>query len=245
MIAISLIGALAGCGGQQVAAPPAGVGTQMDGPMPAQITHLRLIDSAGHPTSLAALQGKVIVVQDTMSLCQETCPLDTATLVDTARAVDAAGLTSKVVFLTVTVDPHRDTVAQLAAYRKLYVGEGGTPRNWLTLTGRQAQIDALWKFLGVYVKKTASDPGVHNWRTGALLTYDIQHSDEVFFFDPKGNERFILEGMPTANKSSIPGKVYRFLSKEGRDNVGPDKGDWTKSQALQVISWLTDHKISA
>lgn len=240
LLSLALLG---GCGSSHVAAPSQNVGTRMDGAMPATIEHLRLVDSQGHAHSLAAFRGKVVVLQDTMTLCQETCPIDTATLIQTARAVDAAGEASKVVFLTVTVDPQRDTVAQLAAYHRLY----GGPSNWYTLTGSPKQINALWSFLGVYRKKVPQDtPPPRNWRTGKVLTYDIQHSDEAFFFDATGKERFILEGMPDSDgRKGIPAKIYSFLSKEGRDNLKPGKGDWSEQQALDVVGWLLDHKISS
>ena len=57
------------------------------------------------------------MISDVMTLCQESCPLDTANVVAAARPVERAGLDSKVVFLSITIDPGRDTVAQLAAYR--------------------------------------------------------------------------------------------------------------------------------
>lgn len=230
---------LAGCG--SVPAPAQGLGTAVDQVLPASITGARLTDSTGRTHTLASLKGKVIVLQDSMTLCQETCPMDTEALVDTARKADAAGLTSKVVFLTVTVDPQRDTVPQLAAYRKLYAG----PSNWLTLTGSPSAINALWDKLGVFRKKVPSDtPAPHNWRTGAVLTYDIQHSDDLFFFDAKGHERFVVEGMPVATKAGIPKKIYTFLSSEGRKNLH-GSGDWTTQQALSVVAWLTDHKIAS
>jgi cytochrome oxidase Cu insertion factor (SCO1/SenC/PrrC family) len=230
---------LSGCG--SVAAPPEGIGTPLDQTLPASITGLHLLDSTGKTRSLASLEGKVVMLQDSMTLCQETCPMDTEALVDTARRADAAGLSSKLVFLTVTVDPQRDTVPQIAAYRKLY----GGPSNWLTLTGRPAAINALWDKLGVFRKKVPSDkPAPHNWRTGAKLTYDVQHSDDVFFLDAKGHERFVIEGMPTATKAGIPKKIYTFLSKEGIKNLHA-AGDWTSTQALSVLAWLTNHKIAS
>lgn len=235
---------LVGCGSQSVPAPSGSMGTRLDRALPADIAHLHLVDSTGQSRSLAALRGKVVVLQDSMTLCQETCPMDTAALVRTARNVDAAGLADKVEFVTVTVDPRRDTPRQLAAYRRLYADAHGNPANWMLLTGRPRSVDALWHDLGVYRKRVVSDdePAPRNWRTGAKLTYDVEHSDEVFFFDTHLHERFILEGMPTARKDGIPKRIYAFLSKEGRDNLR-GSGDWTTSQALRVVGWLTDHEI--
>ena len=246
LTAVLALTVLAGCGRQSVPAPSAAVGTRLDQALPSGIAHLHLVDSTGRTRTLADLRGKVIVLQDSMTLCQETCPMDTAALLRTARAVDAAGLGHEVVFVTATVDPQRDTPHQLAAYRRLYVDAHGDPSNWMLLTGSARAVDALWSDLGVYRKRVGSDddPPPRNWRTGAPLTYDIEHSDEAFFFDQHLHERFILEGMPTATRSGIPQRIYRFLSKEGRDNLH-SAGDWTTAQAVQVVSWLTDREITS
>lgn len=168
--------------------------------------------------------------------------MDTAALVHTARDVDASGHRKDVEFLSITVDPKRDTVAQMAAYRKQY----GGPANWLALTGTPANIDRLWKYLGVYRKKVPVDkPAPRNWRTGKPLTYDLQHSDETFFLDGHTHERFILEGMPhVPGKAQIPDRIYKFLSAEGRKNLrAPGGMEWTEPQAVHAVSWLLDSPI--
>jgi len=208
---------------------------------------LPLTDVAGQVRHLSDFAGRVVVISDGMTLCQETCPLDTATVVQTAHRIDAAGLADKVQFLTITVDPQRDTVPQIAAYRKLYAASGTLP-NWTVLTGSPATISLLWKHFGVYTKKVREDnPPAKNWRTGQTLSYDIEHSDEVFFLDGKGNERFVLEGAPVVqNKSEIPTVMYHFLSKQGRHNVAhPQATDWTEAQAVQVLSWLLNKHIKS
>lgn len=256
MTVVSLVAGaslVCGCGAASTPAahgprpPGSSVGTRLDGAVQSTIKSLRLRDSTGRAHTLASLRGKVLVVSDTMTLCQETCPIDTASLLQTARAVDRAGLGSKVEFLTVTVDPQRDTSAQLAAYRKLYAP---APANWLTLTGSSADIDTLWRTLGVYRKKVPEDDPAHpprNWRTGAPLTYDVQHSDEVFFFDARQHERFILDGVPDAGgKSSVSAKLYAFMSADGHQNLShPGATDWTVPQALQVVGWLEGRRIPA
>lgn len=244
-VLISGLLVLSGCG--SVKAPGTNVGTQLDAAVPKPIMNMPLKDTTGAVRHLSDFAGRVVVISDGMTLCQETCPLDTATVVQTARRIDAAGLGGKVEFLTITVDPVRDTVPQIAAYRKLYAGSGGLS-NWMVLTGSAGDVHRLWKYFGVYTQKVPQgSPPAKNWRTGKTLTYDIEHSDEVFFLDDKGNERFILEGMPVVqNKSEIPKVIYHFLSRHGRRNVGhPKPTDWTEGQALQVLSWLLNKQISA
>ncbi len=157
-------------------------------------------------------------------------------MVQTAERVASAGRSAKVEFLSVTVDPTRDTPTQIAAYQKLFQG---APANWQVLTGSAADVDRLWSYFGVYREKAPADAGATNWRTGAKLSYDVTHSDEVFFLSG-GQERFLLEGTPDlGDKSKIPPRLYRYLSDQGRTNLAhPDDGAWTVPQAVQTIGWL-------
>lgn len=238
-----LVAALTACGsdsdsGPTVAAPKRGIGTRLDQAVPSALLHVPLTDSTGAVRHLSDFAGKVVVISDSMTLCQETCPIDTATLVQTAYQVDQHPAAAKnTVFITLTVDPERDTPAQLAAYRKQYAHDSSMP-NWLLLTGSAADVHAIWKFFGVFWKKVPLDEKVDNWRTGKPLTYDVQHSDEVFFLDERQRERYILDGMPSAPSGTpIPKKINAFLSEEGRKNLRKH-GVWTAAQAVDGVAWL-------
>ena len=235
---------LAGCGSSAPAAPGPSVGQQLDAPLPSPVAQADLRSVSGRHFTLAALHGKVLVISDMMTLCQETCPLDTANVVAAARAVERAGLGNQVMFLSITIDPTRDTVAQLAAYRHLY---SPAPADWLTVTAAPATLSALWKQLGVYIQRVpTTPPAPRNWRTGQRLSYDLTHSDEVFFVDRQGHERFLLEGAPhVAAGAPMPGALKNFMDAKGHQNLtNPDPQAWTLAQELDVVSWLTGHHVS-
>lgn len=214
------------------------IGTPLNASVPESVRNLTFTTSDGKRTSLAALTGRIVVLSDAMTLCQETCPLDTATLVQTARAEAERASAEPPVFISLTVDPARDTRAQLQAYRRLFTDP---PGDWQAWTGSAKNVNALWNYLGVWRKRVADDPGPapRNWRTGAKLTYDVQHSDEVFFFDTAGRERFVLEGVPDASRGSVPRKLRQFMSTEGTTNLDhPAATAWTEAQAETVITSL-------
>jgi protein SCO1/2 len=211
--------------------------------LPSSVIDTVLVSSSGRRFTLVSLHGKVVIVSDVMTLCQETCPLDTANVVAAARAVQRAKLGKQVVFLSITIDPQRDTIAQLAAYRRLFAP---APPDWITATGTRAGLAAFWKAFGVYIHRVPDHrPLPRNWRTGRPLTYDLTHSDEVFFLDRQGRERFVLDGTPhVAAGSLIPATLRKFLDAKGHHNVmRPGGFAWTLPQALDVLSWLLNHRV--
>jgi protein SCO1 len=237
---------LAGCGGGAgalgVPGPPSAyLGTVLDKPVPKSVAELPLTTDSGQVTSLAALHGQVVVLADFLTLCQETCPLTTGSLLMMDRAVTAAGLARRVRFVELTVDPGRDTPSRLRAYRKLV----GAPPNWSLLTGSPAVIERIWRYFGVWHQQVAEDrpPGV-DWLTGKPLTYDVSHQDGLFYLDARGRERFGVVGSPNATGAPIVPALRRFLSAQGRRNLShPDPSTWTAAEALSPVAWLTGRPI--
>ena len=126
-----------------------------------------------------------------------------------------------------------------------------TPRHLTIGSSRPrpaTQLAALWKALGVFIERVADEPPApRDWLTGKSLTYDLTHSDEVFFIDRHGRERFVLDGAPhVAPGAPLPAALKKFLDDSGRQNLTqPDAQAWTLSQELQVLSWLIGRRIPA
>jgi cytochrome oxidase Cu insertion factor (SCO1/SenC/PrrC family) len=239
--------ALAGCGAESSSpvAPDAGVGTQLDRPVAGAVESLPLRDASGHRTTLGSYRGKTVVISDSMTLCSEDCPLDTANMVAAARVADSAGLTNKVEFLTITVDPRRDDARHLTAYRKLYDPAHQLP-NWRLLTGSRRQITQLWKYFGVYWRRVPQGhPPPRDWLTGRPLTYDVQHADEVLLLDPDGHWRFVISGhahVPVPG--AVPARMRGFLSPQGHQHLNrPGAATWTPGDVVQAVAWLTGQRL--
>jgi protein SCO1 len=219
------------------AAPSASVGTQLDQAVPDAIRQLPLTDELGRSTNLAAFDGKIVVLTDFMTECQEICPIITAQLNHVDEAVTNAGLDGSVQFVNITVDPDRDTAPRLHAYRAF----AQLLPNWTLLTGTPDNLALLWKYFGAsYSKEAAPSPPALDWMTGKPLTYDLVHSDVLVYLDARGHQRFVIQGMPTGSGAPLTSAERTFLSDKGRANLGDNQdATWTEPQALQVVSWLT------
>ena len=129
-----------------------------------------LIDQNGKPRTLADFRGKAVVIFFGYTQCPDFCP---TTLAELAAAMQKLGPdANRVQVLFVTVDPERDTPAQLASYVKSF-----HPR-LIGLTGTQAEIDAVAKAYRVYAKKV-SDPK-------STAGYTIDHSTFIYVMGPDG-----------------------------------------------------------
>ncbi len=220
----------------QVPAPLA-IGTELQRPRP--VPSVTLADEQGKPFSLSAWRGKWVVLAPSMTLCHEVCPMTTATLMELTNDVRLAGLSRQVVVAEATVDPWRDDPARLRAYSKL------TGANFQMLTGSQAAIHQLWKFFGVYYARVPQGkPPDVDWLTHKPETFDVQHTDAVFFIDPAGQERIIDEGMPQIEGKLSP-VLSSLLSDEGKQNLAHPQLPWTASEALDDLYFLMNRNVPA
>lgn len=241
LVVCGLVLAACGSGSAAPGPPSADLGTMIDKPVPGRVADLPLIDDRGRPVTLSALRGRIVVLADFMTLCQETCPLTTGNLLEMDRALTKAGLAEHVDLVELTVDPKRDTPSRLTAYRKLV----GAPANWRLLTGSPATVSSLWRYFGIWYQRVpeGSPPGV-DWLTGRRLNYDVAHEDALIYLDAAGRERFIVVGAPNATRSPIAPALKKFLSRQGRSNLAhPDASTWTAREALTPIAWLARRPI--
>jgi cytochrome oxidase Cu insertion factor (SCO1/SenC/PrrC family) len=209
--------------------------------VPPAIAALSLVDEHGHRTALAAFKGRVMVLANFLTSCQEECPVSTGAFLEFEQSLRSDGLESKVAIVEVTIDPARDTPARLAAYEK-YTGV-----DWTLLTGTQAQIDAFWNSFGASYDKVADRPTdvtAIDWETGKRYTYDMNHSNNVYILDASGHERFITAGLPSIHKP-LPSKLMGLLSPEGVSNLNhPGFGAWSVGDLRAAVGSVLGRSIS-
>ena len=213
------------------------LGTELS--RPRLIPHLELIDERDRPLSLSAWRGKYVVLAPSMTLCHEVCPLTTGALIQLTTQLRQAGLARQVVVVEATVDPWRDSPARLRAYRRL----AGV--NFQMLTGTQSEIRRLWKFFGVYYHRILQGkPPDIDWLTHKPETFDVAHTDALFFIDPVGQEEIVDEGMPDVGGHLSP-VLRSLLSAQGRQNLAHPELPWTSTEALQDVYYMMGRNIPA
>ena len=130
------------------------------GPAP----EISLTDQDGRPFSLVAQRGKVAVVTFIYASCADTCPLLTAKMVGMQKKL-GKDFGPRVYFVSVTVDPERDTPQVLHQYAE---AQGAKLSGWAFLTGSSAQIQDVTRRYGIFVKKQERGDVDHTFLTSII-----------------------------------------------------------------------------
>jgi protein SCO1/2 len=118
----------------------------------------------GARLSLDDLRGKVAAVTFIYASCADTCPLLTAKMA-TLQTRLGGDFGERVFFVSITVDPQRDTPGALKHYAH---GHGADLRGWVFLTGTPTEIREVAKRYGVYYKKAARGDVDHTFLTSLV-----------------------------------------------------------------------------
>jgi protein SCO1/2 len=118
----------------------------------------------GRRLALADLRGKVVAVTFIYASCTDTCPLLTAKLATVQNGL-GADFGPNVYFVSITVDPERDTPEALQAYADAF---GTNPAGWAFLSGTPLEILEVSRRYGVYLKRTAGGEVDHTFLTSLV-----------------------------------------------------------------------------
>ena len=150
----------------------------------------QLTDSSGRRVSERLLRGKWTAIFFGYTSCPDVCPTTLTALGQAVAALGGKARDLQVVF--VTVDPDRDTPAQLARY----LSAASFPKGTIGLTGSAAQIAAVARAYRVYYKRIPD---------GA--TYSMDHTAVIYLMDPEG--RFNCP----VNSSQTPPQIADKIAK--------------------------------
>ena len=156
---------------------------------------MELTDAQGRPFRLADLRGRAVVVSFIYTTCNGTCPLTTAALDRVRSALKARHLWGdRVAFVSITLDPERDTPEVLRRYASIYRAEPSR----LALPHRPARTGS-----GPCSRRGTCGPG--SAPPGA-----IDHPSRVFLVDPAGRQREIYS-LETLSPEAVADDVASVL----------------------------------
>lgn len=242
LILAALVLVVAGCGGrggdkgadqahsdnvevpEEVAEPgiqivPSATGIEVFGATP----EFTLINQEGSGVSSDDLLGKVVLYNFIFTNCKDACPLTSALFAQVRDELKREGLLgTKVMLVSISFDPERDTPTVLKNYSRKY---GADPANWLWLTGSKMQIDRVVRdgFSQYYEKLPESQQaltratgdeaggasGGHGHTEGGDTPppagYDVDHLAMAILVDQEGKARAVYPGFGVPPEDYIKG----------------------------------------
>jgi protein SCO1/2 len=155
---------------QRQAGAQIGVATATVLSPPRPLPPLALVGDDNRPFDATRLRGRWSFVFFGFTSCPDVCPVTMAALAQTSKLL--AGLPEKLrpQVVMISVDPERDTPAQLASYVKAF------DPTFVGATGTKAAIDEFALRMGVAAAKRPLDGG----------SYSVDHTTSVFLIDPDG-----------------------------------------------------------
>ncbi|ESQ93383.1 SCO family protein [Asticcacaulis benevestitus] len=134
-----------------------------------------LTDQDGKAVDQTILNGKWTAVFFGYTYCPDVCPLTLQSLARTKAALEKSiggKNADKLQIVFITVDPARDTPANM----KAYLASGGFPPGVIGLTGTPEQITAVERAYRISAAKV-----------GEGDTYTYNHTSLVYLMDPQGH----------------------------------------------------------
>lgn len=142
-------------------------------PQPKPLQPFLLTDQDGNPFTLENLRGHWTFLVIGYTSCPDVCPTLLATFKAIDRQITPAEAKPAANFLFVSVDPARDSPAQLAKYVRYF-----NPR-FLGATGKDDEaLHALTGQLGLLYKRAEGET--------SAMGYLIDHSASIMLIDPEG-----------------------------------------------------------
>lgn len=140
---------------------------------PAPAFHLH--DQNGASVTMASKRGKVVVVSFIFTTCNGTCPATTHRMAKLHQEVmRRPELRGHVEFVSISLDPARDTPERLRGYMRLYEIDDG---RWHFLTGTPGEVQPVLAAWGMWAKPAANG--------------QLDHPSRVYLVDRQGQMREI------------------------------------------------------
>jgi protein SCO1 len=161
-------------------------------PAPKVLADFHLVDTMGAPATLATLRGHPTLVFFGFTHCPDVCPTTLAILADVQKQAARVQKPPGLRVALISVDPERDTPAQLGSYIASFGGD------LIGLTGTAPEIVNVSRNFGVASSKV--DLGGGN--------YTMDHSATIFAVDSGG--RVVAVFTPPFQAAALKSDIERL-----------------------------------
>lgn len=157
------------------------------------VQNIRLTNQLGQEVNLYDIQGKVIVLDIIFTSCGSICPQLTRNMARMQRSFITGGNSRKkldsslVHFISLTIDPKRDTAERLKQYADNF---GVVHDNWWLLTGNK---DSIYNFIFEQLK-------VDKYDTQMEVSPDFPHTGRYVLIDKNFQIRGYYNGLDTLHE---------------------------------------------
>ncbi|MBI2487480.1 MAG: SCO family protein [Deltaproteobacteria bacterium] len=150
-------------------------------PVKGEFPDMTLISQDGKEFTFSKLEGKVIVVSYIYTNCPDICHIISAKLNAFKNKLKENGIQDKVYFVSISLDPERDTPEVLKQHAKMMNLD---LTNWVFVTGDENSIDSTIKVAGMEAIK-----GPIEYSENGEPSYEIAHQNRISLVDEKGRIR--------------------------------------------------------
>lgn len=146
------------------------------------VPEFQLTEQNGAPFGTQDLAGNIWIANFIFTNCTATCPKQTSRFEALQQHAQHWPDYDRVRLISITVDPERDTVAELRSYADLHQADH---QHWKFLTGNRAEITRISKDgFKLPVSDESDDPSI-----------PITHSSQFVLVDSRGNIRGFYDGL--------------------------------------------------
>lgn len=151
-----------------------------------RVSNLHLTNQLGQQVSFDDLKGKILVLDFFFTHCPSLCPRLAVAMKKLQNSFP--GQDSIVQFLSISIDPEHDSVAQLRKWADRFNVD---PDSWWLLTGNR---DSIYNFALHEIKASVADQGIDT----AFI-----HSDKFFLLDKDRIVRGWFDGLDTVAQAKL------------------------------------------
>jgi protein SCO1/2 len=161
------------------------------------VPDFKLTERNGTDVNLARLRGKIWIADFIYTTCTDTCPLQTAAMAELQKEFAAK---PEVQFVSVSVDPDRDTPQVLSVYADKHAADR---QRWFFLTGQRDQVIKLIRD-GFHLSVAALP-------AGAEQSGMIPHSPRFVLIDGQAQIRGYYDSRALDNLARLKNDIETLL----------------------------------